>query len=325
MSKKRTKQYLMLLMVVGLVSIAAGGGGTFASFSAETTNTGNTFATGSLFLHNTANGGNTCTSESASTNLNDGTSGTTCTTLFNVSLTSANTAQYATLALQNAGTVDAGDIKFALKNACANAAFYEDRSVTLTANYTHGTTTLHLSSLPVALRAGEHLELKHGATTDVVAVATAAAPNAGATTVTLSAGTASNDYVSGDSVLFTADFGSGNICSALKFTIAETTDGSFAHTPGDNATCAYPAAADAGDGSGCNFADASVGTLSALTTTQTALTLASAGGSSNTGTNLSAGGTRYFVIGVKPDTTAFDNNFQDRQASFDMVWHIDQA
>ena len=35
MSKKRFKQYLMLLTVTGLVAVAAGGGsGTFASFSA---------------------------------------------------------------------------------------------------------------------------------------------------------------------------------------------------------------------------------------------------------------------------------------------------
>lgn len=81
MSRKRTKQYLMLLMVIGLVSIAAGGGGTFASFSAETANNGNEFATGSLILNN--NGGhNTCTSAVDSTNHNS--SGTGCDTLFNI-------------------------------------------------------------------------------------------------------------------------------------------------------------------------------------------------------------------------------------------------
>src|SRR4051794_34004 len=79
MSGKRTKQYLMLLMVVGLVSIAAGGGGTFASFSAETANTGNYFATGTLILND--NGGvNTCTSAVDSGNSN--TTGTDCDTLF---------------------------------------------------------------------------------------------------------------------------------------------------------------------------------------------------------------------------------------------------
>src|SRR3954454_3489041 len=87
MSRKRTKQYLMLLMVIGLVSIAAGGGGTFASFSAETTNAGNYFATGTLIL-NDKGSTNTCTSATGtgtqgnSSNLN--TVGTDCDTLFTV-------------------------------------------------------------------------------------------------------------------------------------------------------------------------------------------------------------------------------------------------
>jgi hypothetical protein len=80
MSKKRTKQYLMLLMVIGLVSIAAGGSGTFASFSAETANNGNYFATGSLILND--NGGtNTCTSAAAANNINTGANNG-CDTLF---------------------------------------------------------------------------------------------------------------------------------------------------------------------------------------------------------------------------------------------------
>ena len=69
MSKKRVKQYLTILSVIGLVSIASGSG-TFASFSAQTTNTGNTFSAGTLFLHDTANGTTTCTSESQTTGPN---------------------------------------------------------------------------------------------------------------------------------------------------------------------------------------------------------------------------------------------------------------
>jgi len=79
MSRKRTKQYLTLLMVIGLVSIAAGGSGTFASFNAEVANNGNYFATGTLVLND--NGGhNTCTS--AVNNSNSNTAGTGCDTLF---------------------------------------------------------------------------------------------------------------------------------------------------------------------------------------------------------------------------------------------------
>lgn len=112
MPKKRIKQYLMLLTVIGLVAIAAGGSGTFASFSAEVTNPGNTFATGTLFLHNT-HGATTCTSESNTLNVNPGTGvgGDACAVLFNnVDLSAGNAT--ATLALDNAGTVNATDLKW---------------------------------------------------------------------------------------------------------------------------------------------------------------------------------------------------------------------
>ena len=116
MSKKRAKQYLMLLCVIGLVAVASGSG-TFASFSAETTNPGNTFASGTLFLHDTPNGGTTCTSESAVTgpnfNLNpgDGTNGNSCAAFFtNASFTGGPLTAH--LALSNAGTIPASDMKF---------------------------------------------------------------------------------------------------------------------------------------------------------------------------------------------------------------------
>jgi hypothetical protein len=111
MSKKRIKQYLMLLTVIGLVSVASGSG-TFASFQADVTNPGNTFASGTLFLHNT-NGATTCTSESGTLNVNPGTGvgGDTCAVLFNAQDLTGG-AQTADLALNNAGTVDASDIQF---------------------------------------------------------------------------------------------------------------------------------------------------------------------------------------------------------------------
>ena len=114
MSKHRAKQYLMLMTVVGLVAVAAGGGsGTFASFSAEVTNPGNTFAAGTLFLHNTQ-GGTTCTSESNTLNVNPGTGvgGNTCAVLFNNINLQNGTDATADLALNNAGTVNATDIKW---------------------------------------------------------------------------------------------------------------------------------------------------------------------------------------------------------------------
>ena len=107
MSKKRVKQYLMLLTVIGLVSIASGSG-TFASFSAQTTNAGNTFAAGTLFLHDTANGGTVCTSESQTTGPNFNIDPAGCGILFTANLSQG--AATAHLALMNNGSLASTDL-----------------------------------------------------------------------------------------------------------------------------------------------------------------------------------------------------------------------
>jgi predicted ribosomally synthesized peptide with SipW-like signal peptide len=113
MSKKRAKQYLMLLCVIGLVSVASGSG-TFASFSAQTTNTGNTFAAGTLYLHDTSNGTTTCNSESQTTGPNYNIDPTGCGILFTADLSQGvATAQ---LALNNAGSLASTDLLASVPN-----------------------------------------------------------------------------------------------------------------------------------------------------------------------------------------------------------------
>jgi predicted ribosomally synthesized peptide with SipW-like signal peptide len=124
MRRFTSKTYLKILLVAGLLAVVGGGAGTFATFNAEVTNPGNTFATGTLFLHNFG-GTNTCTSESASNNFNagTGTGGDTCDTLFSVpTLLDTTAAQYANLKLTNAGTLDASGIKFKLGATCATTS-----------------------------------------------------------------------------------------------------------------------------------------------------------------------------------------------------------
>ena len=112
MSKKRIKQYLMLLTVIGLVSIASGSG-TFASFSAQTTNSNNVFAAGTLYLHDSVNGNTACKSESQTTGtINIDPSG--CDALFTANL--ANGATTADLALSNAGSLPSNDLEFKVGN-----------------------------------------------------------------------------------------------------------------------------------------------------------------------------------------------------------------
>lgn len=83
MSSKRLKQYLLLLTAIGLIAIASGGSGTFASFTAEVNNPGNTFSTGELYLHDSVTNAAECTSESADKNSNTAESaGDACDSLF---------------------------------------------------------------------------------------------------------------------------------------------------------------------------------------------------------------------------------------------------
>lgn len=73
MSRTKTKRYLVLLAAVGLVAAALGGAGTFASFNAEVTNSGNTFQTGSLVLSDKVNTNSACFSSGVgnTNNVND--------------------------------------------------------------------------------------------------------------------------------------------------------------------------------------------------------------------------------------------------------------
>src|ERR1035437_302831 len=68
MFNTKTKRYLVLLAAIGLVAAALGGTVTFASFTAQTTNANNTFATGTLLLSNTVGGHSACHSESNASN-----------------------------------------------------------------------------------------------------------------------------------------------------------------------------------------------------------------------------------------------------------------
>jgi predicted ribosomally synthesized peptide with SipW-like signal peptide len=122
MSKKRFKQYLMLLTVIGLVAIAAGGSGTFASFTAETTNASNSFATGTIVLSNTVNGGSACLSTNGGatdTNINAG-----CAAAFNATLQKPGSAYTADqIDLKNVGSLNPSDLKFTASSCTdSNAA-----------------------------------------------------------------------------------------------------------------------------------------------------------------------------------------------------------
>jgi predicted ribosomally synthesized peptide with SipW-like signal peptide len=316
MSKKRTKQYLLLLMVIGLVSIAAGGSGTFASFNAETTNAGNYFATGTLFLHNT-HGSTTCTSESHSGNINPGTD---CDTLFTLPIIVPGQTYTAHLVLQNAGTIDASDIKM-FSGGCT-----QGNGTTIHA-LLNGAVTSGASnggSLTVFPLAG------HVANGDTIVVSSpdgqhkqtftaSAVGNAGDTSVSVNTVNWNYSYPDQSDVNDTSStvtppsFATANLCSALKIAVEETNSLSATQR------CSYGTTLAAAS---CTLG--SSGSLAGLPTSGSPATLSL---TPNLGTNsaqlLSAGQSREFNIKVLAPAS-MDNTYQDRSATFDLTWHIDQ-
>lgn len=136
MSKKHIKQYLMLLTVVGLVAIAAGGGnGTFASFSAEVTNTGNTFATGDLLLSNTANSGSACiSSQTFNTHASVNNVQSHCDAVLTLNAQHPGSPiATGTIVVQNTGSVDGAKLWLRSLTACSDTQL-----VNLTFNVTTG-------------------------------------------------------------------------------------------------------------------------------------------------------------------------------------------
>jgi predicted ribosomally synthesized peptide with SipW-like signal peptide len=104
--KFNAKTYLKLLMVVGLIAVVGGTAGTFASFNAETTNAGNTFATGTLLLSNTVTTGTACYSNEAAGNTNGS-----CSAVINTSTMTPGNSTDSYLTIKNEGTLDTGNLK----------------------------------------------------------------------------------------------------------------------------------------------------------------------------------------------------------------------
>ncbi|HEX7083630.1 MAG TPA: hypothetical protein VF186_05915 [Gaiellaceae bacterium] len=316
MSRKRVKQYLMLLTVIGLIAVAANGAGTFASFSAQTTNAGNTFASGTLFLHNkVGTSGTTCTSEVDSNN--GTTDGTTCDTLFTVS--DVSSAQTAKLTLTNAGSLDSAHIDFkatSCQDSIQSIGTVGGSGVAASAI----DPTITIANLNQPLADGTKIEAKDSTGTyQTFTVSTTSTFAAGSSVDVTTTGTnGSNTIPAGNDVAVVESFATTqNLCSTLPISVQET-DSSFAAISG---ICAWPS-----DASNDCSASSTTKYLSDLptsftdTTNQTQLNLKSGGGSGNTGTALSAGGSRYFLITV--DGSSLGNTAQNAQASFDVSWQI---
>jgi hypothetical protein len=314
MRSKRIKQYLMLLLVIGIVSVAAGGNGTFASFTAETTNANNVFATGTLFLHNTPNGATTCTSESGANNVQN------CTTLFNNVTVAPGTTTSAYLTLTNAGTLNAGGISFHRSSCTDGTPTVANLSANLTGS---GQTTISTTALSQKLVAGTPIDVKDPNNTPTSQqFIVAADANAGATSITIQSANVSGTFTSatGIVVLDTSAFTSGQtLCNALNLSIEELNQTGYPN--GNGATVQKCVWGTPGGGNLCDYTDTTNFAISNISTTSSALSLLSGGGNGNTAGELDAGKSRYFAIRVSaPSATA--NTAQNAQVSFSLTWHI---
>lgn len=98
------------LMTVAIVAVAAAvaSGGSFASFNAQTTNPGNTFATGTLVMSNKVNAATACLSTGGGSIT---TNSATCDTLFSLTVKKPGDAGAADLQIKNEGSTDASVLK----------------------------------------------------------------------------------------------------------------------------------------------------------------------------------------------------------------------
>jgi hypothetical protein len=240
-------------------------------------------------------------------------------------ITDLNPTFLANLTLTNAGSIDASGISFK-RGATACAAAYAEGHTTLnmgtvTPGVSSGGTLTFSTTTAGGFHSGDPVVVHQGVHYQTF-IATGTATN---TTVTVTAQPWNFAYTTA-AIVSGPEFNGGSpqdLCAGLKLSIIETGSG---FDP-DMSTAAGCATGNTGTPVAPSACDLSVGTtLSALTTNLTPLTLASGGGSGNTGTLLKANGTRYLLLAIHYTGANFDNTFQNtKTTAFDLTWHIDQV
>lgn len=110
------KILLSLGVVAGIGALA--GAGTFATFTAQTTNPTNTFANGTLVLSNTVGAGSACLSTAGGTT--DTNANGSCDTLFSLAVKAPGDSSTADLTLENAGSLAASALT-AFSSSCSDS------------------------------------------------------------------------------------------------------------------------------------------------------------------------------------------------------------
>lgn len=323
MSRKHLKRYLMLLSAVGLLAIGTAGSGTFASFNAEVANPGNYFATGTIFLHATKTGGTgTCKSETDTTNNQNIATTNGCDTLFTLSNAASGATGTIGLTLDNAGSINAGKLAFALGAACTSS---KSTITTIASGTFTGTLTsqsITVAALPYKLFSGTSLTLDNGTTVDTVTLTANA--SSGATAIVVSGALGADSYTTGAKVEWGTQFGTPtNLCTNTQVYVEE--DATLGGSP---TKCLF--GGNAGTAGACTFGSTGATGISGIGTVLTAnqFTNATLGVSAGNPVGaLDAGGTRFLKIGYQLPTFSGSNQGnqdQNTAATFDLKWHIEQ-
>jgi hypothetical protein len=228
------KKLLLGLMLFGAVTYF-GGGGTWASFSAETSNNGSTIASGTLTMTDTVNGntGTTCLSANGASqnNINP-----LCDKLF--TLTNIAPGVFggtAKIAIQNTGSIDASKLSFWASSVNATLGV---------AGLVNGAS---ISSIPVAslegnVANGDQLVVNYGSHTQTFTAVGATAGSATATTIGITPATVVNfTYPAGTPVTdISSNSGTSNTdCFDAKTTVG-TGGSSFGTQLNFNPTATNP-------------------------------------------------------------------------------------
>ena len=189
-----TKAMLMLMMAVGIAAYF-GGAGTFAGFTAQTTNPNSTLGSGSLLLQNTVNANPVCESKTGESNNNVNAN---CTALF--SLTNQEPGVFSgvsTVTIKNSGTLPASTMYLwaPYANGVLSSAITSGTSVTSLSLYASGHGPAGIEG---TVNSGDHILVTYGGSTQTFVASAGASP--GATTISVNSLTATATFQAGATV-----------------------------------------------------------------------------------------------------------------------------
>jgi hypothetical protein len=213
------KQCLLGLMLLGAVTYF-GGGGTWASFSAETANQGQSIASGTLTMSDQVNTNAACLSANGVATNNVNPSCGAALTLTNVAPGVVSTGSVAQITIQNTGSIDASKLFFwaSSVNATLNAGLTNAVAVT----------SLTVTPLEGSVTTGDSIFVSNGTHTQTFVASAPAA--GGATTISVTSLAANFSYPVGTTVTDTSS--NANVNNTNCYDVKTTVPGTVGATKG---------------------------------------------------------------------------------------------